>query len=439
MSTVSKHCAMHCVNSLPSTISKAPTNTSARSRCFDYPVLLDAYRSARCKKPVTADKNFTIHDAPLVLTIHLKRFSPMGRKIGHCVKYDERLSLQPVMSEGQHGPTYSLYGVISHAGGGPSSGHYYAHVKSSDGQWYEMNDETVTRSGVPTSRQNAYVLFYIRDKGQALEAAVSTPTRTTPLVQPAQPARTGLVAGMKKRKAPDSEGEESTRSAKTKDRAPFIGPQLPSSSQVQDKPDPQAKMLQKKIGQVTKQAPPKNGLAELAQYSDDSDDVGEKVEDEKDEEDKEAKEDKEDKEETEVKAEDPVTPAKQESSALLPSPEISTPTSKTTASSSVLASIPSSSFYGGGSNKKKGKGDSAKKRKSSDSDDDEQSIKDWARTPISVSSRKASTPPSKRYGGVGGNPYNRVKGSDTLTPRRESLPSVLRAPLRYGKKRRLIM
>lgn len=360
----------------------------------------------------------------------------MGRKIGHCVKYDERLSLQPVMSEGQHGPTYSLYGVISHAGGGPSSGHYYAHVKGGDGQWYEMNDETVTRSGVPTSRQNAYVLFYIRDKGQALEAAVSTPARTTPLVQPAQPARTGLVAGMKKRKAPDSEGEESTRPAKTKDRAPFIGPQLPSS-QAQDKPDPQAKMLQKKIGQVTKQAP-KNGLAELAQYSDGSDDdIGEKVEKE-DEKEKSGKGES-DKEEAETKAEDAATPVKQEASALLPSPDISTPTSKT-ASSSVLASIPSSSFYGGGSSKKKGKEEgSAKKRKSPGGDDDEQSMKEWARTPIPVSSRKASTPPSKRFGGVGGNPFNRVKGSDTLTPRRESLPSVLRPPLRYGKKRRMIM
>ena len=45
----------------------------------------------RCKKPVSADKQFTVHEAPMVLTVHLKRFSPMGRKIGHLVKYDERL------------------------------------------------------------------------------------------------------------------------------------------------------------------------------------------------------------------------------------------------------------------------------------------------------------------------------------------------------------
>ncbi|KAH9927232.1 cysteine proteinase [Fomitopsis serialis] len=219
----------------------------------------DKYKCEKCKKPVTADKQFTVHEAPLALTIHLKRFSPMGRKIGHCIKYEERLSLQPVMSEGQHGPTYSLYGVISHAGGGPNSGHYYAHVKGGDGQWYEMNDESVTRVAPPTSRQNAYILFYIRDKGQALEAAVSTPARVS------QPAKTGLVANMKKRKTPDSESEDSARPAKSKDRA---------------KPDPQAQMLQKKI---EKQAT-KNGLADLAQYSDGSDDIGEKVEEKEEEE-----------------------------------------------------------------------------------------------------------------------------------------------------------
>lgn len=407
-----------------STTSKVPTSISAISRYRDQLFQSGAHRNTRCKKPVTADKNFTVHEAPLVLTIHLKRFSPMGRKIGHCVKYDERLSLQPVMSEGQHGPTYSLFGVISHAGAGPSSGHYYAHVKGGDGQWYEMNDESVTRSGVPTSRQNAYVLFYIRDKGQALEAAVSTPARTTPLVQP---ARTGLVAGMKKRKAPDSEGEESTRPTKTKDRASFIGPQLPSP-QVHNKADPQARLLQKKIGQATKQAP-KGSLAELAQYSDGSDDIGEKVEEKVDE------EEKADEVNVEERVEGVATPVKPEISALLPSPDISTPDPKT--ASTVLASIPSSSFYGGGSSQTKCKEQSsAKKRKSPESGDDEQSVKDWARTPIMPTPRKANTPPSKRS--IGSNPFNRVKGSDTLTPRRQSMSSVMR-PAHGKKNKRMIM
>ncbi|KAI0321385.1 hypothetical protein OF83DRAFT_1051253, partial [Amylostereum chailletii] len=121
------------------------------------------YKCEKCKRLVAAQKQFTIHEAPLILTIHLKRFSPLGRKIGHPIRYDERVSLTNIMSDRQYGPSYSLYGVVSHAGGGPNSGHYYAHVKGANGQWFEMNDDSVTRNNVPpTSMKNAYMLFYIR-------------------------------------------------------------------------------------------------------------------------------------------------------------------------------------------------------------------------------------------------------------------------------------
>ncbi|KDQ64359.1 hypothetical protein JAAARDRAFT_94004, partial [Jaapia argillacea MUCL 33604] len=129
----------------------------------DYLKGANKYKCEKCKKSVIAEKQFTIHDAPLVLTVHLKRFTPLGRKIGHLVRYEERITLRPAMSEGQFGPWYSLIGVISHAGGGPNSGHYYAHVKAGNGQWFEMNDESVSRHhGVPISLKNAYILFYMR-------------------------------------------------------------------------------------------------------------------------------------------------------------------------------------------------------------------------------------------------------------------------------------
>lgn len=53
----------------------------------------------RCKKLVNAEKSFTIHEAPMVLTIHLKRFTPSGRKIGDSIKYPELLQLGPYMSD----------------------------------------------------------------------------------------------------------------------------------------------------------------------------------------------------------------------------------------------------------------------------------------------------------------------------------------------------
>src|SRR5258708_7570065 len=66
----------------------------------------DKYKCEKCEKPVVAEKQFTIHEAPQVLTIHLKRFTPLGRKMTHLVRYDEHLSLQKYMSAGQvrHSP-----------------------------------------------------------------------------------------------------------------------------------------------------------------------------------------------------------------------------------------------------------------------------------------------------------------------------------------------
>ena len=224
---------------------------------------------------VDASKRFTIHDAPEVLTIHLKRFSPLGRKIGHAVQYDEHLSLANAVSEGQYGPSYLLYGVISHAGGGPNSGHYYAHVKASNDQWYEMNDDSVTRHPrPPTSMKNAYMLFYMREGGQGLQAAITSVSRLPPLSP-------NSIKNKVKKKAPDAAVEE-------KEQRPFIGPLLPSTSKTTPSVilvrDPQADLLKKKIQAVSKPTPlkPSNALLSLSQYTDDDDDdaedIGEKVE-----------------------------------------------------------------------------------------------------------------------------------------------------------------
>ncbi|CAE6420570.1 unnamed protein product [Rhizoctonia solani] len=123
----------------------------------------DAYRCEKCKKPVTAEKFMTVHEAPVCLTIHLKRFSPTGRKIVNQIAYPEVLDLQKFMSEGQKGKKYVLNGVINHLGSGPNSGHYTAHVRGADGRWTSMDDELVSPcSGPPLNHKNAYVLFYIQ-------------------------------------------------------------------------------------------------------------------------------------------------------------------------------------------------------------------------------------------------------------------------------------
>ncbi|KAF5363746.1 hypothetical protein D9756_000192 [Leucocoprinus leucothites] len=275
----------------------------------DYLKGADKYKCEKCKKHVNAEKRFTVHEAPPVLTVHLKRFSPLGRKIGHHVTYDETLSLQPYMSKDAFGPMYTLYGIICHAGGGPNSGHYYAYVKSRLGKWFEMNDETVSPiPGPPLSKKTAYILFYIRNKGQGLQAVLKSGLNGV------HKEKEGLVTGMKKRsrERESEEGDNEEEDVGEKVGASpgkFTGPLLPSPMPIMEKPsssslgsptkkakthhrvgsqdellklskkvDPQAEKIKQKI-QVAKdanQAKAKKALAVLESYdSSDTDGVEE--------------------------------------------------------------------------------------------------------------------------------------------------------------------
>ncbi|KAJ7572496.1 cysteine proteinase [Mycena floridula] len=229
----------------------------------DYLKGTDKYKCEKCMKHVNAEKRFSVHEAPLVLTVHFKRFSPLGRKISHAIQYEERLSLQPYMSQGQYGPTYTLYGIICHAGGGPNSGHYYAFVKSKDGHWHEMNDESVSSSSF-SNRKSAYMLFYLQNKGQRLESVVRAPPAFTPST---------VAASMKKRKAPDAQEEDKG----SKVSSPFIGPVLPDSPDAKRRKlsevDPQADLVKKKIEEANKKS---GAMDSLASYGSDDDEQTEK-------------------------------------------------------------------------------------------------------------------------------------------------------------------
>ncbi|OAX44033.1 cysteine proteinase [Rhizopogon vinicolor AM-OR11-026] len=383
----------------------------------------DKYKCEKCKKPVVAEKRFTIHDAPAVLTIHLKRFSPLGRKIGHFVHYDEHITLKPFMSEGQFGPTYSLYGVICHAGGGPNSGHYYAMVRGANGMWYEMNDDSVSpHRGIPMSLKNAYMLFYIREKGQSLEAAISRPSMTP----------RNIVAGMKKRKALDSE-DDGGDDLGVKTTRPFIGPLLPSPMgndvEVHKKPktddrDPQAESIKKKIEAASKVPGPSTALTSLSQYNDDDDDdSGSSLVTPVD-----------------LKPPSSTTESVTAASSSPPCPPTSPPprNSSAAASTSSISSVQSnntpssgispSTFYAS-SNK------NDKKRKSPDYDDDEHTPqKHYARVPLHTQSSKHGHRRKSSFGGGAVNPYGRLAGSNTLN-RSENWRPVQQ----YGRKRKKML
>ncbi|XP_074973478.1 ubiquitin carboxyl-terminal hydrolase 17-like protein 6 isoform X2 [Phalacrocorax aristotelis] len=125
----------------------------------------NCYRCSQCDKMVAASKRFTIHRAPMVLTVCLKRFDDFtGGKISKVVEYPEYLDLRPYMSHAAGEPLlYSLYAVLVHRGRSCYNGHYFCYTKASSGVWYKMDDESVDRCGIDTVlRQQAYLLFYIR-------------------------------------------------------------------------------------------------------------------------------------------------------------------------------------------------------------------------------------------------------------------------------------
>lgn len=129
-----------------------------------------------------ATKRYLISKAPLVLTIHLKRFSQdiRGRlsKLSGHITFQERLDLRPFLDPrccDKGSCIYRLIGVVEHLGT-MRGGHYVGYVRchqdeisedvSKDGSskkspWYYVSDSHVKR--VPLSEvlgSEAYLLFY---------------------------------------------------------------------------------------------------------------------------------------------------------------------------------------------------------------------------------------------------------------------------------------
>ncbi|KAK7388365.1 hypothetical protein VNO78_23181 [Psophocarpus tetragonolobus] len=126
------------------------------------------YHCQRCKQKVRALKQLTIHKAPYVLTIHLKRFHAHdpGQKIKKKVQFGCALDLKPFVSGSYDADVkYSLYGVLVHSGSSTHSGHYYCYVRTSNSMWYTLDDNRVSLvSEREVLNQQAYMLFYVRDR-----------------------------------------------------------------------------------------------------------------------------------------------------------------------------------------------------------------------------------------------------------------------------------
>ena len=322
------------------------------------------------------------------------------------------------MSEGQHGPSYTLYGIICHAGGGPNSGHYFAHVKAANGRWYEMNDDMVSlHHSAPVGMKNAYILFYMRDRGQSLEGAIGCPTRVVGGV------KNSIVGGMKKRKNSDLDEED----IGVKTHYPFIGPLLPSPmpNNVGNKQpattthasDPQAVSLKKKIAAIT--TGQSTALTSLAQYDEDDSLDGS----------------------SESIPLESKTAGSESSPHPLPPPSTDSPQSPSSSDHTSIAQIPASpsdtprssgidpsSFYASHTKNEK-------KRKSpfGDEDDHKLNSKHHISSPVQTPSPKRTPRAQRRnssFGGSTSNPYSRLIGTNPLRN-----PGFHR-PKQYGNKRK---
>ncbi|KAK1278981.1 Ubiquitin carboxyl-terminal hydrolase 21 [Acorus gramineus] len=137
---------------------------------------LEGLTCDECKMTVAKDKWYTFDEAPLVVSFHLKRFSTESnniQKIDKFVEFPLELNLQPFHGGTQENKEkkkitlqeeilYNLYAVVVHIGS-CGSGHYISYVRPSPGLWYQLNDSEVSQvSAEEVLKQNAYLLFYIR-------------------------------------------------------------------------------------------------------------------------------------------------------------------------------------------------------------------------------------------------------------------------------------
>eukprot|EP00262_Sarcandra_glabra_P006204 TRINITY_DN18333_c0_g1_i1.p1 TRINITY_DN18333_c0_g1~~TRINITY_DN18333_c0_g1_i1.p1 ORF type:complete len:556 (-),score=65.39 TRINITY_DN18333_c0_g1_i1:191-1759(-) len=125
------------------------------------------YRCGRCATYVKARKQLSIHEAPNILTIVLKRFQT-GKygKINKCITFPDMLDMIPFMTgTGDTPPLYMLYAVVVHLDtlNASFSGHYVSYVKDLQGSWFRIDDTEVQPVSLSqVMSEGAYILFYLR-------------------------------------------------------------------------------------------------------------------------------------------------------------------------------------------------------------------------------------------------------------------------------------
>ncbi|OQU79121.1 hypothetical protein SORBI_3008G098300 [Sorghum bicolor] len=118
------------------------------------------YFCESCQKRVDATRCIKLRSLPPVVNFQLKRYvflpkTTTKKKISSTFSFPRQLDLGKRLSNPSSSCTYDLAAILVHKGTGANSGHYVAHIKDeSNGQWWEFDDETVSKLGDDNATEN---------------------------------------------------------------------------------------------------------------------------------------------------------------------------------------------------------------------------------------------------------------------------------------------
>jgi ubiquitin carboxyl-terminal hydrolase 48 len=97
------------------------------------------------------------------------------KKISSTFSFPRQLDLGKRLSNPSSNCTYDLAAILIHKGTGANSGHYVAHIKDeSNGQWWEFDDETVSKLGLhPFGEKPGKASNKVDHKAQGISTAGS--------------------------------------------------------------------------------------------------------------------------------------------------------------------------------------------------------------------------------------------------------------------------
>ncbi|XP_006649541.2 ubiquitin carboxyl-terminal hydrolase 26 isoform X1 [Oryza brachyantha] len=111
------------------------------------------YFCESCQTRVDATRCIKLRSLPPVVNFQLKRYvflpkTTTKKKISSAFSFPGQLDLGKRLSNPLSCYTYGLSAILIHKGSAANSGHYVAHIKDeSNGQWWEFDDEHVSKLG----------------------------------------------------------------------------------------------------------------------------------------------------------------------------------------------------------------------------------------------------------------------------------------------------